>query len=72
MRQLADQMLEELNVKDAATSSSDDADFFEYQVRPNLPVLGPKYGSDVGRIQRALAAGRQGGDRPRRRAPAGP
>jgi isoleucyl-tRNA synthetase len=29
-------------------------------VRPNLPVLGPKYGSDVGRIQRALASADKG------------
>ena len=25
-------------------------------MRPNLPVLGPKYGNDMGRIQRALAS----------------
>ena len=27
---------------------------FDYSVRLNLPVLGPKYGSEVARIQRAL------------------
>jgi isoleucyl-tRNA synthetase len=52
--QMADQLLEELNVKELALIS-DEAAFFDYQVRPNLPVLGPKYGSEVGRIQRALA-----------------
>ena len=51
----------------AATSSSDDSDFFDYQVRPNLPVLGPKYGSEVGRIQRALAAADKAAARPRGR-----
>jgi len=35
---------------------SDESEFFDYQVRPNLPLLGPKYGGEVGRIQRALAA----------------
>jgi isoleucyl-tRNA synthetase len=54
VRRLADQVVEELNVK-ALDVIDDDADFFDYQVRPNLPVLGPKYGSEVGRIQRALA-----------------
>jgi isoleucyl-tRNA synthetase len=52
--QMADQLLEELNVKELALISNEAA-FFDYQVRPNLPVLGPKYGSEVGRIQRALA-----------------
>jgi isoleucyl-tRNA synthetase len=32
----------------------EDSDLFEYQVLPNLPVLGPKYGRDIGRIQAAL------------------
>ncbi|HXF52188.1 MAG TPA: isoleucine--tRNA ligase [Dehalococcoidia bacterium] len=55
VRRLSDQLLEELNVKELELIS-DEAEFFEYQVRPNLPVLGPKYGGDVGRIQRALAS----------------
>jgi isoleucyl-tRNA synthetase len=55
VRELADQLVEELNVK-ALDLIEDDADFFEFQVRPNLPVLGPKYGGEVGAIQRALAA----------------
>ena len=53
VQQLAEQLLEELNVKDIALIA-DEAEFFDYQVRPNLPVLGPKYGGEVGRIQRAL------------------
>jgi isoleucyl-tRNA synthetase len=55
VRQLADQLLDELNVKQLHVIENE-SEFFDYQVRPNLPVLGPKYGSDVGRIQRALAA----------------
>ena len=54
LRQLADQVLEELNVKQLHVIDNE-LDFFEYQVLPNLPVLGPKYGREVGRIQRALA-----------------
>jgi isoleucyl-tRNA synthetase len=50
---LSDQVLEELNVKEMHVIEQD-SDFFEYQVLPNLPVLGPKYGRDVGRIQNAL------------------
>jgi isoleucyl-tRNA synthetase len=50
---LSDQVLEELNVKEMHVIEQD-SDFFEYQVLPNLPVLGPKYGRDVGRIQAAL------------------
>jgi isoleucyl-tRNA synthetase len=53
VRPLADQVLEELNVKQLHVIE-EDSDFFDYQVLPNLPVLGPKYGKDVGRIQNAL------------------
>ena len=55
VRRLADQIVEELNVK-ALELISDESESFDYQVRPNLPLLGPKYGGEVGRIQRALAA----------------
>ena len=54
VRRLADQITDELNVK-ALEVIEDDADFFDHQVLPNLPVLGPKYGRDIGRIQRALS-----------------
>jgi isoleucyl-tRNA synthetase len=53
VQRMADQILEELNVK-ALEVVGEDSDLFEYQVLPNLPVLGPKYGRDVGRIQNAL------------------
>ena len=55
VRRLADQLVEELNVKEVALID-DEAEFFDYQVRPNLPVLGPKYGPRIGELQRALAA----------------
>ncbi|HLF72233.1 MAG TPA: isoleucine--tRNA ligase [Dehalococcoidia bacterium] len=53
VRALADQVIEELNVK-ALHVIEDEGEYFDYQVRPNLPVLGPKYGNEVGRIRRAL------------------
>jgi isoleucyl-tRNA synthetase len=53
VRRFSGQILEELNIKTLEVIESE-GDYFEYQVRPNLPLLGPKYGSDVGRIQRAL------------------
>jgi isoleucyl-tRNA synthetase len=55
VRALADQLIEELNVKEVAVID-DEAEYFDYQVRPNLPVLGPKLGARVGELQRALAS----------------
>jgi isoleucyl-tRNA synthetase len=52
---MADQIIEELNVK-AMHVIEDESDFFEYQVLPNLPILGPKYGSEVGKIRGAINA----------------
>jgi isoleucyl-tRNA synthetase len=55
VRALADQLIEELNVKEVDLID-DEAEYFDYQVRPNLPVLGPKLGPRVGELQRALAS----------------
>jgi isoleucyl-tRNA synthetase len=55
LRKLESQLAEELNVREVVPIH-DEADFLRYEVKPNLPVLGPKYGSAVGEIQRALAA----------------
>jgi isoleucyl-tRNA synthetase len=51
---MADQITEELNVK-ALHVIEDESDFFEYQVLPNLPILGPKYGSEVGKVRAAIS-----------------
>ena len=51
---IEDQVLEELNVK-ALEVSYDDA-LASFKLRPNLPVLGPKYGKQVGAIRAALEA----------------
>jgi isoleucyl-tRNA synthetase len=52
---LADQLIEELNVKEVDLID-DEAEYFDYQVRPNLPVLGPKLGPRLGQLQRALGS----------------
>jgi isoleucyl-tRNA synthetase len=52
---LRDQVLDELNVKDIRPLS-DVGEVVTYNIRPNLPVLGPKYGKQLGAIRQALAA----------------
>ncbi len=53
VQSLRDVILEELNVKDLAFASGADQ-YMEYSVKPNLPVLGPKYGKRLGGIRQAL------------------
>jgi isoleucyl-tRNA synthetase len=53
LRRLAPQLLDELNVKQLQVVASDEA-FSEYEVKPNLPALGPRYGREVGSIARML------------------
>ncbi|MCH8162371.1 MAG: class I tRNA ligase family protein, partial [Chloroflexi bacterium] len=48
------QLGEELNVKELLPIE-DESTYLRYEVLPNLPVLGPKYGKDVGKIRAALA-----------------
>ena len=48
---VSDQIKEELNVK-AITLVSDASEIVNFQLQPNLPVLGPRYGSDPGRIRK--------------------
>jgi isoleucyl-tRNA synthetase len=55
LRRMESQLLDELNVR-ALVIIHDEADFVRYEVKPNLPVVGPKYGGDVGKIRQALAA----------------
>ena len=47
-------VLEELNVKDLQIVGLDAA-FIEYAIRPNLPRLGPRYGSKLAALRKALA-----------------
>lgn len=53
LRRLAPQLVDELNVKRIEPVWGEDA-FVEYQVRPNLPRLGPKFGREVGNLARIL------------------
>ncbi|MGB2694659.1 MAG: isoleucine--tRNA ligase [Dehalococcoidia bacterium] len=53
LRRMEAQLMEELNVRELV-AIRDESDFLRYEVKPNLPVLGPKYGSDVGKIRKAL------------------
>ena len=52
---LQDQVLDELNVKEVRPLR-ELGDVVTHEVRPNLPVLGPKYGKRLGAIRKALAA----------------
>ena len=51
---IEEQVLDELNVK-ALDVATDDA-LATFKLRPNLPILGPKYGKRVGEIRAALEA----------------
>ena len=51
---IADQLKEELNVRDVRDSSESDS-LMAYRLRPNLPALGPKYGRQVNEIRNLLS-----------------
>jgi isoleucyl-tRNA synthetase len=50
----ADEVADELRVKDVELGTVDAA---QLRVKPNLPVLGPKLGKELGAVREALAAG---------------
>ena len=50
----APQILDELNVRAIETADGED-ELFAYVVRPNLALLGPKYGRELGAVRDALA-----------------
>jgi isoleucyl-tRNA synthetase len=55
LERLAPQVLDELNVRSLRVLQSE-GDLLDYQIRPNLPKLGPKYGREMGQVSKALAA----------------
>jgi isoleucyl-tRNA synthetase len=55
LERLAPQLLEELNVK-ALRIVRDETDFLRFEVKPNLKLLGQKYGREVQDIAKALAS----------------
>lgn len=52
---LKDQILEELNVKDVR-ALEELSDVVAWDVKPNLPKLGPKYGKQLGKIRQVLSS----------------
>ncbi|MCF7826053.1 MAG: isoleucine--tRNA ligase [Candidatus Marinimicrobia bacterium] len=52
---LQDQILEELNIKKLTVVENADA-LVQYDIKPNLGLLGPKYGKDMGLIRKLLGA----------------
>ncbi|HEX5478694.1 MAG TPA: DUF5915 domain-containing protein, partial [Dehalococcoidia bacterium] len=55
LERLAPQLLDELNVK-ALRIVRDESDFLRFEVKPNLKLLGQKYGRDVQAIAKSLAS----------------
>jgi len=53
IERLKDQLLDELNVKEFEVVDNPD-DYVSYSVRPNLPLLGPKYGPKLGKVRAAI------------------
>jgi isoleucyl-tRNA synthetase len=60
LRRMEAQILEELNVKRMVITPQV-GDLITYVIKPNLPVLGPKYGQRLGAIRAALAAAEPAG-----------
>ena len=53
LERLAGQIAEELNVKRVEVAA-DAGDRLRYRLRPNLPALGPRFGSELGRVREAI------------------
>jgi len=53
LKRLRHQIMEELNVKDV-TVTTDEGELVEFEIKPNLTLLGPKYGKELGAIKKAL------------------
>ncbi len=53
IERLQDQLLDELNVKTFEIVDNPD-EYVSYSVRPNLPLLGPKYGPKLGKVRQAI------------------
>ncbi len=60
LRRLEGQVLEELNVKGMVITSQV-GELITYVIKPNLPLLGPKYGKRLGAIRAALSMGEPAG-----------
>jgi isoleucyl-tRNA synthetase len=56
VERFADQIIEELNVKNVTLHEPANGPLLRVEIKPNLKALGPKYGSRLKEIQTALAA----------------
>ncbi|MFO8102256.1 MAG: isoleucine--tRNA ligase [Dehalococcoidia bacterium] len=54
IKRLEPQIIEELNVKEIIVTT-DERDLMDFEIKPNLALLGPKYGKDLGPIKESLA-----------------
>lgn len=54
LKALKHQVLEELNVK-FMVITTDESELLDYEIKPNLTLLGPKYGKELGNIKGGLA-----------------
>ena len=54
LTRLADQVADELNVKTVTVVATDER--LRYSLRPNLPVLGPRFGAALGPLRQAIAS----------------
>ena len=52
--QITQQLQDELNVKEVRLASDSDS-LLDHRVRPNLPILGPKYGKRLADVRKLLA-----------------
>jgi isoleucyl-tRNA synthetase len=53
LKKLQNQVIDELNVKEM-TVTTEASDLVNFEIKPNLVLLGPKYGKDLGRIRAKL------------------
>ncbi|MDD5092872.1 MAG: isoleucine--tRNA ligase [Dehalococcoidia bacterium] len=53
LNKLRGQILDELNIKEM-TATVDESILVDYEIKPNLALLGPKYGKNLGRIRTEL------------------
>jgi isoleucyl-tRNA synthetase len=53
LKKLQNQVVDELNVKEM-TVTTEASDLVDFEIKPNLVLLGPKYGKDLGRIRAKL------------------
>ncbi len=56
VERFADQIMEELNLRNVALHDPSQGELLRYEVKPNLKTLGPKFGGRLKQVQTALAA----------------